>query len=66
MPELVTLNATEMQAIRNRYRAIIAKLLFEHFSAFEMFRPFSPQAPDGCYGKEMATKSEIVTMPILL
>ena len=39
--ELVTLNATEMQAIRNRYHAIIAKLLFEHFSAFEMFRPFS-------------------------
>ena len=44
----------------------MAKLLLEHFSAFEMFKPFIPQAPDSSYIKEMATKSEIVTMPILL
>ena len=64
--ELVALNDSEWQTIRNRYRAIVAKLLFEHFSAFEMFKPFTPQAPDSLYIKEMATKSKIVTMPILL
>ena len=64
--ELVALNDGEMTAIRNRYRGILAKLLFEHFPAFDMFKPVTNQGPASCYGKEMATKSEIVTMPILL
>ena len=64
--ELVALSDCEMQTIRHCYRAILAKLLFEHFSAFEMFKPFTPKAPDSCYINEMAIKSEIVTMPILL
>ena len=64
--ELVALNDSEWQTIRDRYRAIVGKLLFEHFSAFEMFKPFTTQAPDSFYIKEMATKSKIVTMPILL
>ena len=41
--ELVALNDSEWQTIRNHYRAIVAKLLFEHFSAFEMFKPFKPR-----------------------
>ena len=64
--ELVALNDGEMTAIRNRYRGILAKLLFEHFPAFDMFKPVTNQGPASCYVKEMATKSEIVTMPILL
>ena len=63
---LVALNDGEMTAIRNRYRGILAKLLFEHFPAFDVFKPFTNQRPASCYVKEMATKSEIVTMLILL
>ena len=33
--DLVTVNDEDINEIRARYRVIIAKLLFEHFSAFE-------------------------------
>ena len=34
----------ELEAIRNRYRILVAKLLFEHFPCFAMFKPYMSEA----------------------
>jgi hypothetical protein len=64
--QMVKLNKEEMESIRNRYRILIAKLLFEHFPAFAMFKPYVPQATDCHHAKEMSSKSEVVIMPVLM
>lgn len=64
--KLVKLNQADMESIRSRYKILIAKLLFEHFPAFNKFKPFVPQTTDCHHAKEMTTKSEVITMPILM
>ena len=64
--QLVKLSYEEMESIRNRYRILIAKLLFEHFPAFAMFKPYVPQTTDCHHAKEMSSKSVVVTMPVLM
>ena len=64
--DLVTVNDVELQAIRSRYRVIVAKLLLEHFPAFQMFKPYTSQVTKCAYAKEMSMKSEVITMPVLM
>lgn len=60
------MNDEDIKEIRARYRAIIAKMLFEHFPAFEMFEQYTPQVTHCAYAKEMSTRSEFITMPIVM
>ena len=64
--ELVELNDQDLLVIRSRYRILVSKLLFEHFKAFEMFKHYVPQVTTCSYAPEMATKSEVLTMPVLV
>lgn len=64
--QLVKVNEAELESIRSRYRIHVAKLLFEHFPAFAMFKPYVPQATDCCHAEVMSTKSAVVTMPVLM
>lgn len=64
--DIMMVNNRDLNAIRNRYRIVIAKLLFEHFPAFQMFQQYTPQVTECPYAKEMSAKSEVVTMPVLL
>jgi hypothetical protein len=45
----------EMESIKNRYKTLIAKRLFEHFPVFAMFKPDVPQATDCRHAKEMSS-----------
>ena len=38
--EMVTVSKSEMNSIRNRYRIIIAKIIFDEFKQFSHFKPF--------------------------
>ena len=64
--QYVDINRLELEAIRNRYRILVANLLFEHFPAFSMFEQYVSGKTDCIYKKEMSTKSEVVTMPVLI
>ena len=64
--QLVSINPLELEAIRSRYRILVAKLLFEHFPYFGKFRQYIPESTNCAYKSEMATKSEVLTMPILM
>jgi hypothetical protein len=66
LDSIVTVNNEDMQEIRARYRAIVAKLLFEHLPAFEMFKEHTPQVTECVHAEEMSTRSEVVTMPVVL
>ena len=64
--QLVDINQLELDAIRSRYRILVAKLLFEHFPAFAVFKQYIPNSTDCSHTKKMSIKSEVVTMPILM
>jgi hypothetical protein len=64
--QLVDISPLELEAIRSRYRILVAKLLFEHFPAFEMFMPHVATSTKSMNDKEMSTKSEVLTMPIMM
>ena len=64
--QLVDISPLELEAIRSRYKILVAKLLFEHFPAFEMFMPVVPTTTKSNNDKEMSTKSEVLTMPIMM
>ena len=64
--ELVKLTKAEMESVRSHYRTLVAKLLFENFPAFDKFKACIPQTTDCQHAKEMATKSNVVIMPILM
>ena len=64
--ELVAMNEAELDAIRTRYRILLAKILFEHFPAFAKFKPYIPKATECQHHEEMSTKSEVITMPVLM
>ena len=44
----------------------VAKLLFEHFEGFKMFKPYVPQTTECIYAKEMSAKLEVLTMAVLM
>lgn len=58
--QVVDITPEELEAISKRYKILVGQLLFEHFPAFEMFKPFFPTST-GChkYSKELSTKSEV-------
>ncbi|XP_028417961.1 uncharacterized protein LOC114542661 [Dendronephthya gigantea] len=64
--QLVDINPPELEAIRSRYRILVAKILFQYFPAFSMFEHFIPKSTECMYKQEMSTKSDVLTMPILL
>ncbi len=64
--EVVAVNEEDLEAMRCRYRVIVAKLLFERLKAFKMFAPYVPQTTECVYAKEMTAKSDVLTMPVLL
>jgi hypothetical protein len=64
--DLVTVSNEDVSEIRARYRAIIAKILFEHFPEFQMFAQHTPQVTECAYPKEMSTRSEVITMPVVM
>ena len=64
--QLVDINPLELDAIRSRYRILVAKLLFEHFPDFALFKQYIPKTTDSSHINKMSLKSEVVTMPILM
>ena len=64
--QLVKLSQADMESVRIRYRTLLAKLLFEHLPAFNKFKGCVSQTTDCHHAKEMATKSNVVIMPILM
>ena len=64
--ELVNINPLELEAIRNRYRILVAKLIFEHFPCFALFKQYVPESTNCIYPEEMAQKSVVITMPIIM
>ena len=59
--DVVAVNEEDLEAMRCRYRVIIAKLLFEHLKAFKMFAPYVPQTTECVYTEEMTAKSDVLT-----
>lgn len=64
--QLVGINRLELEAIKSRYRILVAKLLFEHFPSFAMFKAFVAESTYCKYADEMGRKSEVVTMPVIM
>ena len=64
--QLVDINRLELDAIRSRYRALVAKLLFEHFPAFTMFKAYVYESTDCQYKENLSQKSEVMTMPVIM
>ena len=64
--ELVKLSDRDLKIIKSRYRILVSRLLFKHFKAFDMFKQYMPQVTACSYASEMATKSEVLTMPVLM
>ena len=64
--QLVDISLPELDAIRSRYRILVAKLLFEHFPVFAMFKPYVAGSISCRHSKEMSTKYEVLTMPVLM
>ena len=64
--ELVNMNDADFDVVRSRYRVILAQLMFKHFTAFEMFRQYTPESTECSHATEMKMKSEVVTMPVLV
>ena len=64
--ELVKLSDQDLKVIRSRYRILISRLLFKHFKAFEMLKQYMPQVTSCLFASEMATKSEVLTMLVLM
>ncbi len=63
--ELVVVSDAELDAIRSRYRILLAKYLFEHFPEFRVLQRHIPSATDCMYSEQTCLKSEVITMPIL-
>ena len=64
--QLVDINQLEFDVIQDRYRILVANILFEHFPAFAMFRKDLPTSTSCEFPREMANKSEVLTMPIMM
>ena len=64
--QLVNINRLDLQAIRTRYKILVANILFTHFPAFAMFKEHMPGSTKCRYETEMSLKSEVLTMPIVL
>ncbi len=64
--QLVDINRSELDAIRSRYRIPVAKILFEHLPGFAMFKTCISGSTDCVYAAEMGSKSEVLTMPIIM
>ena len=63
---MLTVNNVELETIRSRYRVVVARILFEHFAEFQMFKPYAPQFTECTHAKDMSAKSELVTMPVMM
>ena len=64
--QLMNINPQEFEAIRSRYRILVAKILFEHLPSFTMFKSHIPESTSCAYATEMGKQSQVVTMPILM
>ena len=62
----VNMNDADFGVVRSRYRVILAQLVFKHFTAFEMFRQYTPESMECSHATEMKMMSEVVTMPVLM
>ena len=54
--ELVDIWMKPNDAIRNHYRILLAKILFEHFPAFAKFKPYMPKDTECQHHEEMSKK----------
>ena len=60
--ELVNINPLELEAIRNRNRILVAKLIFEHFPCLALFKQYVPESTNCIHPAEMAQKSIVITI----
>ena len=63
--QLVNINRLEF-AIQDRYKILVANILFEHSPVFAIFRNYQPTSTSCEYPKAMASKSEVLTMPVVM
>lgn len=64
--QLIELTDGEKVQLRQRYRVLVAQILFKHFPFMRMFQPFVPAETECAFPSETAMKTEVVTMPILM
>ena len=64
--EIVKLSQSEMNAIRCRYRILLAQILFEHFPELCHFQSCIASQTECSFSEQTSMKSEIVTLPVLM
>ena len=65
--ELVNILDDEMSQIQNRYKMLVARILFKHFTKFASMKPYISEELILSHENSEATaiKSDIITMPVL-
>ena len=66
--ELVNISDDEMSQIQNRYKMLVARILFKHFTKFASMKPYISEELILSHENSEATaiKSDIITMPVLM
>ena len=64
--EVVKLSQAEKNSIRNWYRILLARILFEHFPELCIFQPYISAHTECLFSEKTNMKSEVVTLPVLM
>ena len=64
--QVVELNNSDVVLIRQRYRILVARILFTNFPELSIFQPFVPAETECVFSSKTSVKSEVITMPIML
>ena len=64
--EVVKLSSSEKNAIRCRYRILLAQILFEHFPELCVFKPHVSAHTKCLFSEKTSMKSEVITLPVLM
>ena len=64
--EVVKLSQAEKNSIRNQYRILLARILFEHFPELCIFQPYISAHTECLFSEKTSMKSEVVTLSVLM
>ena len=64
--EVIALSAGEIECTRDRYRILIARILYESFPAFDFLNDVLADHTDCQYRKEMSSQSVVFPLPVLI
>ena len=63
---VVKLSSSGKNAIRCRYRILLAQILFEHFPELCVFKPHISAHTECLFSEKASMKSEVITLPVLM